>query len=604
MTGPGAASRKPERTTVVVATRNRREELLAYLGHHEAPVIVVDNASTDGSPEAIEAAFPSVRVVRLSRNHGAEARSVGARLAETEFVAFADDDSWWSPGALRRGEEHFADHPRLGLLAASIAVGPDEVPDPINAVLADSPLGPASTGSGPRLLGFVACAAMVRRSAFLQVGGFDPVVRFPGEEERVALDLAAAGWELAHAPELWVHHHPSSLREPNETRQRELLRSRLLTTVMRRPWASVGHEARTAATAGSRGRRALASALPRIPAAVRRRQPVPASVEADLARLRPQVMVSATPAPPPGGPGALHARLSVVMITYNRRAEALQSLERLTSLPERPRVVVVDNGSSDGTAPAIQERYSGDPQVVLVASPDNLGAVGRNLAMEQVTTEFVAFCDDDTWWEPGALDLAVAALSAHPLLGVVTGRILVEPGGREDPINAELLHSPVSGPEWLPGPALGSFLAGASVMRTAAFRDVGGFSPRLWLGGEEELMAADLATAGWELCHLPDMLVHHQASTVRDPHLRRRHGLRNTLWFIWLRRPVGAAVRRTRDVLSTAPRDRTTAAGITDALAGAGWVLRERRVLPPRVEERFLALEDSQRRSKARQYVS
>ncbi|WMY77350.1 glycosyltransferase [Citricoccus sp. I39-566] len=604
MTGPMAPPRPPERTTVVVATRNRREELLAYLGHHEAPVIVVDNASTDGSPEAIEAAFPRVRVVRLPRNRGAQARTVGARLADTEFVAFADDDSWWSPGALRRGEELFAGHPRLGLLAASIAVGPDEVPDPINAVLADSPLGPASAGSGPRLLGFVACAAMVRRSAFLQVGGFDPVVRFPGEEERVALDLAASGWELAYAPELWVHHHPSSLREPNETRQRELLRSRLLTTVMRRPWAAVGHELRSAATAGSRGRHALASALPRIPAAVRRRRPVPASVEADLARLRPRATVTATPAPPPGGPGALHARLSVVMITYNRRTEALQSLERLASLPERPRVVVVDNGSTDGTATAIRERYTGDPQIVLVASPDNLGAVGRNLAMEQVTTEFVAFCDDDTWWEPGALDLAVAALSDHPLLGVVTGRILVEPGGRDDPINEELLHSPVDGPQWLPGPALGSFLAGASVMRTAAFREVGGFSPRLWLGGEEELMAADLATAGWELCHLPEMLVHHQASTIRDPHLRRRHGLRNTLWFIWLRRPVPAALRRTRDVLSTAPRDRTTVAGITDALGGAGWVLRERRVLPPGVERRFLALEDSQRRSKARQYVS
>ncbi|MEW1980086.1 glycosyltransferase [Citricoccus sp. NPDC079358] len=604
MTEPGPARRRPERTTVVVATRNRREELLTYLGHHEAPVIVVDNASTDGSPEAIESAFPGVRVIRLTLNRGAEARTVGARLAETEFIAFADDDSWWSPGALRRGEELFTDHPRLGLLAGSIAVGPDEVPDPINAELADSPLGPASTGGGPRLLGFVACAAMVRRSAFLEVGGFDSVVRFPGEEERVALDLAAAGWELAYAPELWVHHHPSALREPTETRQRDLLRSRLLTTVMRRPWAAVGLEVRMATAAGSRGWRALAAALPRVPAAVRRRRLVPVAVETDLARLLPQVTVTATPAPPPGAPESLHPRLSVVMITYNRRTEALQSLERLTSLPERPRVVVVDNGSSDGTAPAIRERYSGDPRVVLVASPENLGAVGRNLAMEQVTTEFVAFCDDDTWWERGALDLAVAALSAHPLLGVVTGRILVEPGGREDPINAELLHSPVQGPEWLPGPALGSFLAGASVMRAAAFREVGGFSPRLWLGGEEELMAADLATAGWELCHLPEVLVHHQASTVRDPHLRRRHGLRNTLWFIWLRRPVGAAVRRTRDVLSTAPRDRTTAAGITDALAGAGWVLRERRVLSPRVEQRFLALEDSQRRSTARQYVS
>jgi GT2 family glycosyltransferase len=264
-------------------------------------------------------------------------------------------------------------------------------------------------------------------------------------------------------------------------------------------------------------------------------------------------------------------------------------------------VVVVDNGSEDGTADAIRERH---PWAELVASPVNLGAVGRNVALERVDTPFVAFCDDDTWWEPGSLRRAADALEAHPRLGVVTGRILVEPGSREDPINAELLHSPVEGPEWMPGPALGSFLAGASVVRRAAFREVGGFSERLWLGGEEELLAADLATAGWELVHLPDVVVHHQASTVRDPHLRRRHGLRNTLWFIWLRRPLRAALRRTRDVVGAAPRDRVTVLALLDALRGAPWVLRERRPLPEHVERRFLALEESQRSSAARRYVS
>jgi GT2 family glycosyltransferase len=294
-------------------------------------------------------------------------------------------------------------------------------------------------------------------------------------------------------------------------------------------------------------------------------------------------------------------RVAVVMITHNRRDEALLALSRLRELPERPHVVVVDNGSADGTAEAVREQHA---WAELVASPVNLGAVGRNVAVERVDAPYVAFCDDDTWWEPGALRRAADALDAHPRIGVVTGRILVEPGAREDPINAELLHSPVEGPEWLPGPALGSFLAGASVVRRAAFRQVGGFSERLWLGGEEELLAADLATAGWELCHLPDVVVHHRASTVRDPDLRRRHGLRNTLWFIWLRRPLRAALRRSRDVLVGAPRDGVTALALLDALRGAPWVLRERRPLPDRVERRFLALEESQRTSTARRYVS
>jgi GT2 family glycosyltransferase len=294
-------------------------------------------------------------------------------------------------------------------------------------------------------------------------------------------------------------------------------------------------------------------------------------------------------------------RVAVVVITHQRRDELLLALSRLRQLPERPHVVVVDNGSTDGTADAVRAHH---PWVELIASPTNLGAVGRNLGVARLDTPYVAFCDDDTWWDPGSLRTAADTLDAHPRLAVLTARILVEPGGVEDPIVAELRDSPVVGAGWLPGPALGSFLAGASVLRREAFDEVGGFSERLWLGGEEELMAGDLAAAGWELCYLPALTVHHQASTARDPHRRRQDGIRNTLWTTWLRRPLRPAVRRTVHLLRTVPRDRVTARGLLAAVRGLPWVLRERRVLPAHAEVRFTALEDAQRRSTARRYVS
>jgi GT2 family glycosyltransferase len=306
----------------------------------------------------------------------------------------------------------------------------------------------------------------------------------------------------------------------------------------------------------------------------------------------------AVPAPVEGRPDP---RVSVVVITHQRRDEVLLALSRLRELPEQPHVVVVDNGSTDGTARAVAERF---PEVELIASPENLGAIGRNLGVARVDTPYVAFCDDDTWWDPGSLRAAADVLDAHPRLAVLTARILVEPGGREDPIVPELRDSPVRGADWLPGPALGSFLAGASVLRRSAFTAVGGFSERLWLGGEEELMAGDLAAAGWELCYLPALTVHHQASTARDPHKRRRDGIRNTLWTTWLRRPLRPALRRTGHLLRTVPRDRLSALGVLDAVRGLPWVLRERRVLPPHAEARFAALEHAQRASTARKYVS
>ncbi|MGY1722845.1 glycosyltransferase family 2 protein [Blastococcus sp. SYSU DS0533] len=294
-------------------------------------------------------------------------------------------------------------------------------------------------------------------------------------------------------------------------------------------------------------------------------------------------------------------RVAVVVITHQRRDELLVALDRLVALPEQPHVVVVDNGSTDGTADAVRTRF---PQVELIASPENLGAVGRNLGVARLDTPYVAFCDDDTWWEPGSLRAAADVLDAHPRLAIVTARILVEPGGTEDPIVAELRDSPVVGADWLPGPALGSFLAGASVLRREAFEEVGGFSERLWLGGEEELMAGDLAARGWELCYLEQLTLHHQASTARDPHKRRADGIRNTLWTTWLRRPFRPALRRTLHLLRTVPRDRVTAVGLARAVRGLPWVLRERRVLPPHAEARFAALEEAQRNSTARRYVS
>jgi GT2 family glycosyltransferase len=293
-------------------------------------------------------------------------------------------------------------------------------------------------------------------------------------------------------------------------------------------------------------------------------------------------------------------RVTVVVITHNRREELLRTLGELARLPERPPVIVTDNASTDGTAEAVRRLC---PEVRLLTPGSNLGAVGRNLAVRHVTTPYVAFCDDDCWWEPGSLSRAGDLLDRHERLAVVTARIVVEPGGREDPIVAELRDSPVQGPAWLPGPALGSFLAGASVLRVEAFTEAGGFSERLWLGGEEELLATDLTTLGWWLTYDESMTVHHAPSPARDATGRRVDGLRNTLWFCWLRRPVVPAVRRTLHLARTVPRDRASLRAFGAALAGLPWVVRERKVVPPAVERRLSLLEESQRHSTARRYV-
>lgn len=293
-------------------------------------------------------------------------------------------------------------------------------------------------------------------------------------------------------------------------------------------------------------------------------------------------------------------RFAVAIITRDRRAELERTLLTMTALSEVGPVIVVDNASSDGTASMVACEF---PTVDLVRSDRNLGAVGRNVAVGLAGTPYVAFCDDDTRWQPGSLTRAADLLDEYPSLASVTGRCLVEPDLEEDPLTPELRHSPVAGPQWLPGRPLLGVLAGLTMFRVEAFRQVGGFDHRIWFSGEEELLALDLAAAGWWMCWAEDVVVHHCPSPERDGRERRRLGIRNTLWTQWLRRPVPSAMRRSWAVLRSAPLDRTTAAALLDAAKGAAWVARNRKVVPRGIEAQLVRLDGPQRNSRARRYV-
>ncbi len=281
-----AGSTTTARVSVVVMTRNRRDSVLTTLERllalpDEPPVIVVDNGSEDGTAAAVSARLPRVRLLALARNHGSVARTFGVQAAPTPYVAFADDDSWWEPGALRTAQAVFDRSPRLGLLAARILVGPERRLDPVCDVMAKSPLPVGRDAAGPSVLGFVACGAVVRREAYLEVGGFSPVVFFFGEETVLAQDLMTAGWQLAYVDEVVARHDPGSVSGPRPDRERLATRNALLSLWMRRP-APVAvlqtvrllAERRSAAAAAG-----LFDAVRRSPAALADRSVLPASVE-------------------------------------------------------------------------------------------------------------------------------------------------------------------------------------------------------------------------------------------------------------------------------------------------------------------------------------
>ncbi|MDR5857409.1 glycosyltransferase [Caballeronia sp. LZ062] len=293
------------------------------------------------------------------------------------------------------------------------------------------------------------------------------------------------------------------------------------------------------------------------------------------------------------------ARVTVVVLTYNRADQVLDTLGRLAALPDRIDIVVVDNASSDDTATRVAQAF---PFVELVVAPSNMGAAGRNLGVEKVRTEYVAFCDDDTWWGPGSLSRAADILDASPRVAVLSARVVVGENGDADETCERMRVSPL-GANGLPGPALVGYMAGASVFRTSVYRTMGGYEPRLFIGGEESLLALDMLDHGHALVYADELVLHHHPSPIRDSALRRRLLARNAAWVAWLRLPLREAVQASMQAFAVMRREGTFWRDAMQMLRGLPWALSHRRVVGRHVQVmRSIVREDDRRH--ARQQAS
>lgn len=112
--------------------------------------------------------------------------------------------------------------------------------------------------------------------------------------------------------------------------------------------------------------------------------------------------------------------VSVILPTYNRVdliAETLDSLLAQTRLPDQ--IIVVDDGSSDGTGEVVQ-RYA--DRLTYLHKENGGKSSALNLAMQHLTGDYLWICDDDDLLEPEACERLAGALDADPGLGFAAGR--------------------------------------------------------------------------------------------------------------------------------------------------------------------------------------
>jgi len=145
------------------------------------------------------------------------------------------------------------------------------------------------------------------------------------------------------------------------------------------------------------------------------------------------------PPAPTAAAGAGRAPVAIVVVTWNSARfldDCLGSLRRL----ERPaaEVVVVDNGSRDGTPERVQRDY---PEVSLIASPENLGFCrANNLGIARAASELVLVLNPDTRLEPRFLEELLPAFE-DPRVGIACGKLLRFDGRTLDTAGQELAPS-------------------------------------------------------------------------------------------------------------------------------------------------------------------
>ena len=238
--------------------------------------------------------------------------------------------------------------------------------------------------------------------------------------------------------------------------------------------------------------------------------------------------------------------VTVLVVTWNRREEVMETVRSINDQAYRNvEIVVVDNGSTDGTESALQEAF---PEVKLVALDSNRGiSSGRNAGIDVAMGEIVLCLDSDASLAPDTLGNIVRRFEAEADLGIINSKV----------VNA---HSKVldGGPGWVYTERQKarqdeeflswSFSETGVAIRKEVFERAGTFLDLLFFGCEGLEFSLRTWDAGYKILYYPEALVYHRVALRSRIAGKERDCLflKNTLYTyivrypLWVMLPLGA----------------------------------------------------------------
>lgn len=253
-------------------------------------------------------------------------------------------------------------------------------------------------------------------------------------------------------------------------------------------------------------------------------------------------------------------RVSVIIPHWNGRHhldDCLPSLRRQTFAAHE--VILVDNGSTDGSQAYVRETY---PEVRLIELGENRGFTGAcNAGYAAGQGEIVCLLNNDTEADPDWLAVLVDTFERHPHVGIVAGKMLLF--DRRDHFHTAGDYYRVDG---IPGnrgvwqadrgqydreEPVFSACGGAAAYRRAMIEEIGFLDDDFFFSCEDIDLAWRAHLAGWDVVYVPGAVVYHKLKASGGSGVTGSyHDGRNFLYVIWknypttlLRRHAGAILR-------------------------------------------------------------
>ncbi len=230
--------------SIVIITQNRMHELARCIesalkqqdDHFE--ILVIDNASQDGTCDMLATRFPQVRLYKSPKNLGVPGgRNLGFEMAAGEIcIALDDDAEFMSQDCVSRSRQYFIEKPDLACLAFQIIDSKDKriayklIPRRDRKVFPFDQQGALFSGTG----------FAFRRSMFLSLGGFwEKLAPYFGEEPDISYRILEQGYTIWHTTSISIMHYETPVMRPNTRRTYCGVRNAPWIAIRSLPWFSV-----------------------------------------------------------------------------------------------------------------------------------------------------------------------------------------------------------------------------------------------------------------------------------------------------------------------------------------------------------------------------